>query len=101
MPRHLPQQLPIPLPHWLDLLDDPPHLGHFGVRQLHLARRPILFQSVRLGRAGDGDEALHGNPRECDLRCGAPLLGSELLHLADDGAVGVEVGALELGDWVM
>jgi hypothetical protein len=53
-----------------------------------------------LGRARDGDEALGGDPGEGDLRGGAALFGGELPHLADNGAVLVEVLALELGDWV-
>lgn len=98
MAHHLLERLAIPIPLRLGLLDDAAHLDHLGLGQLHVARRPVLFQSVGLGRARDGDEALGGDPGEGDLRGGTALFGGQLLHLADDSAVLVEVLALELGD---
>lgn len=77
-------------------VDDAPHLPLLLLAQVDVPRRPVLLESLGLGRAGDGDHALGGDPGEGDLRQAAPLSGSELLDLVDDGLVLVKVFALEL-----
>jgi hypothetical protein len=51
-----------------------------------------------LCRTRNGNHALRCHPRQCNLRCCAPLALSKFLELFDDGAVLVEVVALELWD---
>lgn len=58
----------VSVPQRLGLVDDPSHLPPLLVRQIDVSGRPVLLQPRGLGRAGNGDHALRGHPRERDLR---------------------------------
>lgn len=87
----------IPVTLRLRSVNDPPHLILLLIRQLHIPRRPILLQPLRLGCTRNCNHALGSNPRERNLGRGAALLCCELLDLLDDGFVLVEVFTLEFG----
>jgi hypothetical protein len=84
---------------WLSRIDDFSHLRFLILRQLNIPRGPIVFQSIRLSRAGDWNQTLIGNPGECDLRRLAAFPSCDLLNLVHDGTVLVEVFSLEFGDY--
>lgn len=87
----------ITVPFRLRLLNNPPHLRLFLIREFDVSRRPVLLQTLRLSGARNGNESLGSDPREGDLWQGAPLADGELLDLFDNGLVLVKVLSLELG----
>ena len=89
--------LTVSVPMRLRVIDDPAHLPPLVLGQLNVPRRPVLLQPLGLGGAGNRDHALRRHPGQGDLRDGAALARRKLLDLIDDGAVLVEVVALEFG----
>lgn len=82
---------------WLSSIDNPAHFLLFLLRQFNIPRCPVLLQACRLSCSRDGDQSLGGHPSKRDLANLASLTGSELLYFLDNGAVLVEVLALEFG----
>jgi len=96
-------------------INNPPHLPHLLLTQLHLPTSPILHQPLPLRRPRNRNQALSRHPRErnlyiCQLttpktfsfkaiylRRRAPFPARQLLHLLHNRLVPVEVLALELG----
>jgi hypothetical protein len=89
----------IPVPVWLSIIDDSPHLLLFLVPKFNISRSPILLQAMCLGRAGYGDQTLRDDPGKCDLSSVATFPIGNLLYLLHDGTVFVEILALEFGNY--
>lgn len=90
-----------PLPSRLGLVDNPAHLSLLILREHDAPRPPVLLEPRRPRRAGDGDQALRGDPRKRHLGHRATFPRRELLDLIHDGLVLVEVVPLELGHCVL
>ena len=89
--------LTVAITNWLRIVHNLPHLLLLLVRQVNVSGSPILFQSLRLRRAGDRDHVLCGNPSNGNLRSRAALALRKFLDLRHDGFILVEVLALEFG----
>jgi hypothetical protein len=98
MSHHRLRPLVVPVSLRLQRVENLAHLLLLFLRQLHIPRSEILFQTMGLGRSGDGDHALRHHPRQSHLRQSASLALGKSLDLLDDLLVVVEVLALEFGD---
>lgn len=86
----------IPITNGLSRVNYTTHLAFLLVGELNIARFPVLFQTLRLGCAGDGNHALGSNPGQRNLADAAVFTGSEFLDFVDNSSVLVEVLALKL-----
>lgn len=73
------------------------HLLHLLLGKINVTRSEVLLESMRLGRAGNGNHALRSDPSKCNLPCRAALTLSERLDLVHYCKILVEVLALEFG----
>lgn len=80
---------------WLGRIDNSPQLLLFLRSEIDVPRCPILFQTVSLGRARDGNHSLRRHPGQCDLSQSAAFSSSDFLDLFYDSSILVEVLALE------
>jgi hypothetical protein len=87
----------ISIPTGLVGVDNAPYFPLLILGQVDVPSGPVLLKPMWLGRAGDCDHPLRGNPGESELaRCTA-FLKRKLLHLVDEAEVVVEILALVLG----
>jgi hypothetical protein len=99
MPYHRLCPLTVPITSRLQGVENLAHLLFLALRQLHIPRREVLFQTMRLSRTRDRDHALGHDPSQSNLGQSATLAMGQSLDLLDDLFVIVEVLALELGDF--
>lgn len=87
----------VPCTNGLVRVDKLPQLLLLFVCELNIPRRPVLFQTLQLGRSGNGNHALGSDPCQGNLGRRASLLGCQCLNLGDNRLVLVKIVALELG----
>ena len=96
MTNHHLRLLRIPIASGLTAINDLTHFLLLTLRQLHVARCPVLLQSSCFGGTRNGNHALRSDPCESNLCQGLALAGSQLPDLLNNGFVLVEVIALKL-----